>query len=351
MSGAEIEKKTAALVRPAVAVMQGYIPGEQPGGRKVVKLNTNENPYAPSASVREAIATAAGSLQLYPDPTAASLRQVAGELWGVDPAGIVAGNGSDELLTLLMRAVVEPGQGVAYPTPTYSLYDTLVEIQGAEAVRVAYPDTWELPRALDTVAAKLFLICNPNAPSATAIAQARIEELLAARPDALIVVDEAYGDFAEASALSLVRRYPNLLVLRTLSKSYSLAGLRVGLAMTTPELARQLHKVRDTYNLSAVAQAGAIAALRDQPSFLANRARIVATRERLTADLRARGFEVPESAANFVLARRPGKSLEGLMLGLRDKGVLVRFFAGLPDAIRITVGTDAEIDALLSALG
>lgn len=345
-----MENKAAMLVRPSVAAMQGYIPGEQPGGRGVVKLNTNENPYAPSASVREAIAAAAGSLQFYPDPTAEPLREVAGELWGVDAAGIVAGNGSDELLTLLMRAVIEPGQVVAYPTPTYSLYDTLVEIQGAVALRVAYPDTWELPRALDGADARLFLICSPNAPSGTAIARARIEELLVARPDALVVVDEAYGDFAEASALSLVGRYPNLLVLRTLSKAYSLAGLRVGLALTTPELARQLHKVRDSYNMSATAQAGAIAALRDQPSFLANRARIVATRARLTTAMRERGFEVPESATNFILARRPGESLEALMLGLRDKGVLVRFFASLPDAIRITIGTDAEVDEFLSAL-
>lgn len=338
------------LVRAEVAAMAGYAPGEQPGDRRVIKLNTNENPYPPSQDVGAAIAEAASALHLYPEPSAAPLREQAAELWGVDPAGIVAGNGSDELLTILLRAVVTPGEVVAYPVPTYSLYDTLVEIQGARAERPAYGDDWALPEALDSTDARIFLICNPNAPSGTAIPRERIVALLEARPDAVVVVDEAYGDFAEVSALPLVGRYPNLVVLRTLSKSYSLAGLRVGLAMAAPELAAELHKVRDSYNLSRTAQAGAMAALRDQESFGRNRAAILATRAVLQEGLRERGFAVPESAANFVLARAPGQDLQPLMEALRSEGILVRWFRTLPDCLRVTVGTDDEIAEFFRAL-
>lgn len=348
--GRDERQEASAWVRPEVAAMAGYTPGEQPGERRVIKLNTNENPYPPGAAVRDALAEAAGSLHLYPEPSAAPLRAQAAETWNVDPEGIVAGNGSDELLTILLRAIVAPGQVVAYPSPTYSLYDTLVTIQGARAERVPYGEDWLLPADLDQVDARLFFVCNPNAPSGTAIPRERIETLLHAQPNAVVVVDEAYGDFSEVSSLPLVGRYPNLVVLRTLSKSYSLAGLRVGLAMTTPALAAQLHKVRDSYNLSRPAQAGAIAAMRDAAGFASNRAAILATRGVLQEALRARGFVVPESSANFVLARRPGEELRSLVEALSTRGVLVRWFENLPDCIRVSVGTDPEIEEFLEAL-
>ncbi len=345
------EAGAAPWVRPAVAALEGYVPGEQPaGGARVVKLNTNENPYPPSPAVRTAIEAEIERLHLYPPPDAAGLRLCAGRLWGVDPAGVVVGNGSDELLVLLLRTFVEPGTAVAYPAPTYSLYSTLIAVQGAVVREVPFPPDFALPRGLFDVPAALLLVCNPNAPSGTRIATAALAELAQARRDAVLVIDEAYADFADGDALSLVGAAPNVVVLRTLSKSYSLAGLRVGFALTTPQLARELHKVRDSYNLDRLAQVGAMAALEDQATFRHNRDRVRATRARLREALLARGYDVPPAETNFVLARSPGRSLQGLMQKLRVEGVLVRWFATVPDALRITVGTDQEIDELLAAL-
>ncbi|MDG1957202.1 MAG: histidinol-phosphate transaminase [Candidatus Binatia bacterium] len=342
----------ARLVRPAVAEMGGYKPGEQSNSPDVVKLNTNENPYAASPRVIEAIRAAASDLRLYPDPSALSLRKAAGSVWGVDPHGVVVGNGSDELLTVLFRAILDAGDRVAYPVSTYSLYDTLAELQGVEALGVPYGPNWEFPRAaLEKCDARLFLICRPNAPSGTLPSIADVRSLLASRPDAVVVVDEAYADFAAENAIGLVGSYPNLVVLRTLSKSYSLCGLRVGFALTTADLAAQLHKVRDSYNLSAVAQAGGEAALLDQEHFAINRGKILQSRTRLVDELRERGYQVADSHTNFVLATKPGVPQKQVFEDLRDKGVLVRWFPVLPDSIRVTVGTDTEIDRFFLALG
>lgn len=344
-------KATKGLVRPAVAAMEGYTPGEQSNAPGVVKLNTNENPYPASPSVKEAIGAAAADLRLYPNPSASSLRAAAGSVWNVDPQGIVVGNGSDELLTVLFRATLDPGQRVAYPVSTYSLYETLAELQGVEAVGVPYGPRWEFPLAeLRNCDARLFLICRPNAPSGTLPSLKDVRSLLESRPDAMVVVDEAYADFAADNVLGLIGEYANLVVLRTLSKSYSLCGLRVGFALTTVELAAELHKVRDSYNLSAVAQAGGRAALLDQANFAQNRERILRSRIRLDSGLRERGYSVAESHTNFVLATKPGISQERVFTDLRDKGVLVRWFPRLPDSIRITVGTDSEIDQFFAAL-
>jgi histidinol-phosphate aminotransferase len=340
------------LVRPAVAAMAGYTPGEQSNAAGVVKLNTNENPYPASPRVMEAITAAAQDLRLYPNPSALSLREAAGSVWGVDPQGIVVGNGSDELLTVLFRATLDAGQRVAYPVSTYSLYDTLAELQGVETVGVPYGENWEFPLAgLQDCDAQLFLICRPNAPSGTLPALTDVQRLVESRPDALVVVDEAYADFAAGNALGLVGSSPNLVVLRTLSKSYSLCGLRVGFALTTPDLAAQLHKVRDSYNLSAVAQAGGQAALLDQKHFADNREKILGSRIRLIAGMRERGYQVAESHTNFVLATKSGVPQRSVFEDLRDQGVLVRWFPSLPDSIRITVGTDAELDRFFAVLG
>ena len=339
------------LVRPAVAAMEGYTPGEQSTAPEVVKLNTNENPYPAAPAVAEAIREAASDLRLYPDPSAGMLRETAGRVWGVDPEGIVAGNGSDELLTVLFRATLDAGQRVAYPVSTYSLYDTLAKLQGVEVVGVPYGDRWEFPlKGLQESGAHLFLICRPNAPSGTLPSLTDVCALAESHPDSLVVVDEAYADFSGDNALGLVGRYGNLVVLRTLSKSYSLCGLRVGFALTTPGLAAQLHKVRDSYNLSAVAQAGGRAALLDQEHFAENRAKILRSRSRLTRDLRGRGYQVVDSHTNFVLATDPGVSQQGVFESLRARGVLVRWFPSLPDSIRVTVGTDAELDRFFAAL-
>ena len=328
-----------------------YVPGEQPGpGRRVIKLNTNENPYPPSPRVLAALAAAADPhVRLYPDPEATALRARAAEVYGVPVDHVLAGNGSDELLALLLRATVDPGTRVAFPVPTYSLYETLVAVQGGEAVRIPWPEDFSLPPGVASARARVTFLCNPNSPSGTLVPLAEVDALAAA-VDGVLVVDEAYVDFARENALGLVGRRDNVVVLRTLSKSFSLAGLRVGLAFGHPELLAGLRTVKDSYNLSRLAQAAAEAALGDLPAMEANVARITRTRARLTAELERLGYRVPPSEANFVLALRPGVDQGRVAAGLAERGILVRHLAAVPHGLRITVGSDAEIDALLAAL-
>jgi len=340
-------------LRPALRGVAPYVPGEQPApGRQVVKLNTNENPYPPSVAVLDALHEAIdGGLRLYPDPEARALRRQASALYGVPDSHVMVGNGSDELLALLLRAIVDPGDRVAFPVPTYSLYETLVAVQGGEAVRVEFPDDWSLPPALARTDARVTFLCNPNSPSGTVVPLADIAAL-AGEVRGVLVVDEAYVDFAGQHALGLVGRCPNVLVLRTFSKSFSLAGLRCGLAFGDPALLAGLHTVKDSYNVNRLTQAAATAALADAPTMRANVARIRATRTRLTAALERLGYGVPPSQANFVLACRRGVDQAPVAAALAQRGVLVRHFATprLRDALRITVGTDDECDVLLRAL-
>jgi histidinol-phosphate aminotransferase len=336
-----------------VRAVAPYAPGEQPGpGRRVIKLNTNENPYPPSPSVLEALRAAMdASVRLYPDPEAQALRARAAQVYGVPADHILAGNGSDELLALLLRATVDPGDRVAFPVPTYSLYDTLVAVQGGEAIEVPFPDDWTIPAALSSTGARVVFLCNPNSPSGTSVTRAEIEALARA-VSGVLVVDEAYVDFADEHAMPLVGRLHNVLVLRTLSKSFSLAGLRCGLAFGHPDLLAGLRTVKDSYNLNRLTQVAAEAALGDLATMRANVARIRATRARLAAALATLGYAVPPSQANFVLARRPGVDQAPVAAALAARGVLVRHFATprLADALRITVGTDEETDALLERL-
>lgn len=340
----------ASYVRAEIAALTGYVPGEQPTDPRIIKLNTNENPYPPTAAVRDAILKACERLHLYPDPSARLVRERVAELFGVDADGVLVGNGSDELLSILMRAVVGPGDAVAYPTPTYSLYDTLVALQGGRAVHVPFGEDYALPAGLFEVEARMIIVCNPNAPSGTLVPRTRLEDLARARRDALVVVDEAYVDFADEHATSLPVEHPNVVTLRTLSKSYSLAGLRLGIACADPALTRELVKVKDSYNVSRLAQAGALAALADQVTIREHVALVRATRQRLAEALERLGYTLPPSQANFVLARKPGVSLRPVAEALRARGILVRYFADLPDALRITVGTDEQVDRLLEEL-
>jgi histidinol-phosphate aminotransferase len=340
-------------IRAVVRAVPPYAPGEQPkAGRRVIKLNTNENPYPPSPAVLRALREAVDErVRLYPDPEAVALREEASGLYGVPVESILAGNGSDELLALLLRALVDPGDGVAFPVPTYSLYATLVAVQGGRAIELPWPEDWSLPPAIETTGAKLTFLCNPNSPSGTVVPVERIAHM-ADRLSGVLVVDEAYVDFAAEAALELVRTRRNVVVLRTLSKSYSLAGLRVGLAFGDPELLRALRTVKDSYNLNRLSQAAARAALADQVTVRSNVERVCRTRSRLTTALRELGYVVPESHANFVLARRPGVDQGPTARALSARDILVRHFRShaLDDALRITVGTDDEIDAFLEAL-
>jgi histidinol-phosphate aminotransferase len=296
-------------------------------------------------------ASATADLRLYPDPVANGLRDAAAKVYGFRREQILAGNGSDDLLAIIVRACVGSGDCVVYPYPTYSLYDTLVAIGDARAVHVPFAADFALPAGIPEAGGRVTFLCNPNSPSGTLVSLAQIADL-ARRVPGLLVVDEAYVDFAAHSALPLVHETDNIIVLRTFSKSYSLAGLRIGLAFAPAPLIAELMKVKDSYNLTRVSIAAATAALDDQDWMRTNVARVCATRARLCRELRSLGFAVPPSEANFVLARRPGTNLQPLYEALKQHGILVRYFAipALRDAIRISVGTNEETDALLAAL-
>ena len=341
------------FIREPIARLSGYVPGEQPRDRSYTKLNTNENPYPPSERVLAALRAAVGAdLRLYPDPVALQLRQAASSVYGISSDHIMAANGSDELLSVVMRACVDPGGAVAYAAPTYSLYDTLVALQGGVARRIPYPRDYSLPvEGLIEAAAPVTILCNPNAPSGT-LTPAEAVEHLARSVAGLLVVDEAYVDFASGSAIPLAERYPNVLVLRTFSKSFSLCGLRIGLAFGNPNLIQELAKVRDSYSVNQLGLIAATAALQDYGYMQANAARIRSTRGALSTGLTQRGFEVLPSETNFVLARRENVNLSDYQRRLKEQGVLVRYFATpeLRDALRITVGTPEEMSTLFATM-
>jgi len=340
--------------RDNIDAMNAYVPGEQPApGTKVVKLNTNENPYPPSDDAMAVLRDFDFDLlRRYPHPYAAAFREVAGEALGFDSDWILVGNGSDDLLTMIMRSIAEPGRPVVFPMPTYVLYRTLAEIQDAEIVEVPFDDDYTLPvDALVAAGGAVTLVANPNSPSGTMASNDQLADL-ARRLDGVLVVDEAYGDFADANALDLARRFDNVIVLRTLSKSYSLAGLRVGFGVANPALLDGLAKVKDSYNVNALSCAVGAAAMRDQAHMAANAKRIRASRAKLTSDLEALGFAVFPSQSNFVLARPADGRGARLYEALKARGILVRYFnqPRLDDKLRITVGTDEQNAALISAL-
>jgi histidinol-phosphate aminotransferase len=344
-----------SLVRADIAALAGYVPGEQPQGGKWIKLNTNENPYPPSPAVARAItATATGrTLAKYPDPLATVFRRRAGEVLGVDPDWILCGNGSDDLLTILVRSFVGQGECLRMPYPSYILYRTLAGIQGAACDEVHFSPDWSLGNgfAAPRAGLRLAIIANPNSPSGTLLPPARIRELAARLPCA-VVVDEAYGDFADAHCLDLVKENDRVIVTRSFSKSYALAGLRFGFAVAQPHIIEQLQKVKDSYNCDTLSIAAATAAIDDQAWLADNRAKIVATRQRLTAAMRALGFAAVESQANFVWCTHPDRPHRPIYEALKAQGILIRYmqYAGWGDGLRITVGTDDEIDAFLTCL-
>lgn len=339
--------------RNSIDTMEAYAPGEQPQGKGFIKLNTNESPYPPTAKVLKAMRDAANSdIRLYPDPMAQAVRRKAAEVLGCKPGRILVGNGSDDLLTMIFRAIVGPKRVVAFPVPTYSLYETLAEIEGSRAKTVPFPDDFSLPKKLFAKGAAATIIANPNSPSGTVTSNATLSRLARAI-DGVLVVDEAYADFGESNALKLVDRHPNVIVLRTFSKSFSLCGVRLGLAFARESIIDGLAKVKDSYNVNRFAIAAGVAALEDIDVMRANAQRIRLTRARLTEALRARGWFVYPSQANFVLTRVPAPaSAKEIYLRLKAKKILVRYFdkPRLDDCLRISIGSDREINALLKAL-
>jgi histidinol-phosphate aminotransferase len=343
-----------SYVRPEILAMHGYIPGEQPRDWNIVKLNTNENPYPPSPAVIETIEAALHrGLQRYPDPLATQFREVAGRLLGFDPEWILCGNGSDDVLTIITRTFVRPGGLVRFAYPGYLLYETLAELQGARVDRIFFREDWTLgPEfAHDSPGLSIVFLANPNSPSGTMIAPKQVAQWAEMLPCPL-VVDEAYADFAPYNCLELVREYDNVLVVRSLSKSYALAGLRFGFVVAQPHLIEHLRKVKDSYNCDVLSIAGATAAISDQNWFVQTRAKIVRTRERLRQEMQRLGFSVADSQANFTWNVHPEVPARELYEHLKRRNILVRYmnFPDWGDGIRITVGTDEQIDTCLAEI-
>lgn len=340
--------------RDALREVEGYTPGEQPKFANIIKLNTNENPYPPSPKVLEALSKLdADAIRRYPDPVSIELRRACAVRYGLPSADwIIAGNGMDELLAMTIRTFSDPGDAITTPYPTYVLYETLAKLHGAKPKFVDLDDNFQLTPEFYSEPARIRFIPRPNSPSGVCAPRAAIERLCA-ESKGLVFIDEAYADFAEDSCIDLPRVFDNVIVGRTFSKAFSLAGMRVGVAIAQPALIQEFMKTKDSYNLSVAAQHAALAAFNDYGHMLANVAKVRATRTRLVAALRAFGFSVPDSQANFVLAQwAANPSAREVFTALRERAIVVRYFDAprLQDSLRISVGTEAETDALLRAL-
>lgn len=342
---------------PVVHDLTPYVPGEQPKLTNLVKLNTNENPYGPSPKVLAALQAEVGeSLRLYPDPVSDRLRAAIAEYHGLEPAQVFVGNGSDEVLAHAFQALFKHRWPLLFPDITYGFYPVYCKLYGIDHEPVPLTDDFEI-RVDDYLRPNGGIVFpNPNAPTGRLLGLGEIERLLAANTGSVVLVDEAYVDFGGASAVGLVRRYPNLLVVHTLSKARSLAGLRVGYALGHPGLIEALSRVKDSFNsypLDRFAQAGAVAAIQDREHFESTRNRVMASRARLVAALEALDFAVLPSAANFIFARHRVRDGGSLTARLRERGIIVRHFRNPPRIapfMRITVGTDEQCAVLVAAL-
>jgi len=333
-----------------------YVPGEQPKEGGFIKLNTNENPYPPSPKALEALkAQADGRLRLYPDPGCTRLREAIAAHHGVDRDWVFCGNGSDEVLAFAFQAFFDGDRPVTFADITYSFYEVYAGYFGVKPAIVPLKEDFSLPIEPFLAPSGGAVIANPNAPTGMGVALEDIERILSAQGDRVVVVDEAYVDFGGTSAAPLLDKYPNLLIVRTLSKSRSLAGLRVGYCLGHPNLMAGMACVRDSinsYTVDRMAQAVAAAAMADEAYFQATRQRVTATRERTAERLRAMGFTLTPSQANFLFLRHPGAAAKDLLDGLRERKILARWFdrPRIRDYLRVSVGTEEEMEALCAAL-
>ncbi len=343
--------KTENLFRASVRRMQGYTPGEQPTDPAVIKLNTNENPYPPSPRVREALlAAAADTWRLYPDPLCRALRRAIADLHQCAPEQVFVGNGSDEILALCATVFVENDGAIGFFDPSYSLYPVLAQIRDVATRPVALNADFDWPNP-DPLAADLFWLTNPNAPSGRLYDPAQVADFCR-QARGVVAIDEAYVDFSRTNCMPLALTLPNVLVLRSLSKSYSLAGLRAGYAVGPAALIDAFYKVKDSYNVNRLTQAAARAAILDQACMRANVAKIQDTRQRLAAALAGLNFKVWASEANFLWVRPPAPGAARLYELLKERGILVRYFPGARTGsnLRISIGTDAQTDRLLAEI-
>ncbi|MCZ8522703.1 MULTISPECIES: histidinol-phosphate transaminase [Paenibacillus] len=343
-------------IKPSIEQLEPYVPGIQPpmNGR-VIKINANENPYPPSPCVKELLSSFdASELRYYPDAASQPLRELIAAHFDLPYGHVFAGNGSDEVISYLFRVCFEEHDRIATPYPTYTLYKTIADIHRVRTAFVETADDFTIDvKALARTGAKGIFIANPNAQTGLMLPLAEIEELLQSY-DGLVVIDEAYIDFAPAgsSAASLIGRYPNLVVLRTFSKSYSLCGIRVGFCLADPKLVGALDKCRDSYNVSHLSQLLAAAAFEDQPYLQSTTRRVIATRDRVSQELVNLGFEVTPSQANFLLCKPVPYTAKDLYEFLKAGQVYVRYFDSprLSDKLRITIGTEEEMDVLLQLI-
>ena len=342
----------SSLFRIEIEKMSGYKPGEQPSGRRFIKLNTNENPYPPSPKIKKFLRDLDISiLRLYPDPEAREIRKIIGEKFGLSPDNIIVGNGSDDILTIAVRACAGQGRAISCFEPSYSLYSILAQIQGAECVKAALNEDFSMPSHIPPLFFKsaIIMAARPNAPTGNSFTKEKIADLCR-RAAGIVLVDEAYADFAEDDCIDLLKKFDNLVICRTLSKSYSLAGIRLGFAMASKEIIAQMMKVKDSYNVNRLSQEIAKIAIMDEKYFRRNINKIKKTRQILIEGLKNKKWKVFPTNANFVFAEPPrGESAESYCKRLKKRGIFVRWF-GHPltsKFVRISVGTEKEIRALL----
>jgi len=338
--------------RDNIEKLTGYVPGFQPDSGDVVKLNTNENPYPPSPKAIQAIKNITlQQLRRYPDPSGSKFRKAAADINDVSPENIICTNGGDDLLTIAFRCFTDKDRPVAYPTPTYSLYPVLAKIQDCPAIEIPFNDDYSLPNKLAKTNAALTIVCNPNAPSSTFITP-EILAGLAEKLKGILLIDEAYVDFAPTNCTELVKNFDNVIILRSMSKGYSLAGLRFGYGIASEPLIKDMaEKVKDSYNVDTIATETAAAAITDRDYFQQNVKKIKQQREILTEELIKLGFVVPDSSTNFLLAKYKTDA-EPIYNALADKNIFVRYWKtdGLNDKLRITVGTGEQNQKLVEAL-
>ncbi|PSF34557.1 histidinol-phosphate transaminase [Aphanothece hegewaldii CCALA 016] len=338
-------------IRDCVSKTPGYTPGEQPQTNDFIKLNTNENPYPPPKEIFQTLQTELDKVRLYPDPISKKLRQAAAKVFGVSVEQVLAGNGSDDILNIAVRTFVNPSETVAFLDLTYSLYETITKVHGANITRFTTNDKFELDSPIICSNAKLIFLASPNPPLGKHLNREYLEETCK-NASGIVLIDEAYVDFSDDNHLDFLEKYDNVIISRTMSKSYSLAGMRVGFGIASTAIIEQMDKVRDSYNLDRIAQTLGTAAFEHNAYFQNIWQKVRQTRSRLITSLREMGFIVFDSESNFVLASPQWMTAKEFYNKLKERKVLVRYFSHprITDYVRISIGTDEETDCLLKAI-
>ncbi|MBQ6998020.1 MAG: histidinol-phosphate transaminase [Oscillospiraceae bacterium] len=332
-----------------------YVPGEQPQDRSYIKLNTNESPFQASPGAQAAVAEAATRLQLYSDPECRLLRQKAAALYGISPDEVIFTNGSDELLNFVIMAFCDADTPAVFPDITYGFYKVFAQLNAVPYTQIPLMADFSVNVSDYIGCNKTILIANPNAPTGLALSLADVEKIVAGNPDNLVLIDEAYVDFGGQTAVPLIRKYDNLLIAQTFSKSRSMAGARLGMAIGCPALIQDLKNIQfstNPFNVNAMTMAAGVGALEDAEYFKENCAKIIANRQWTIAELDKIGFTTVPSQTNFILTKNPAIGGKALYLALKEKGVLVRHFDTdrLRDYVRVTIGTAEQMGIFVATV-